>query len=560
MWTTSNAELIGPEFPKDAIHGVQRDIPDVHVYYQWLLNVESGVKYSHYDLLLPANSDSAGDRVIELPKVVPFHDGKEQVKSTSINPFFDPATYRNRTFQFPELKEKLVPSEDPDSFMQPMIGSAMQGFFDLTQYDGKNYKFPPFKGTGRVEAISHLSKDRFQVMFNIPSQPEAPVTSSAANHSVECEPGPQSLEVALLPKDVLDPADLVEKAEKLESASCEEANPAIEALTVPESNPEEERLLRLFQPILQGKISSMDDDESNHDTIHSHGEVLPEQAVLEEDVPQSAAEDMLPAVGAGHDREQAESEALVPVEVSQGIVPRSENQALVPVEDDPEYEAADSSKSLAMRVPNEMLDAMFNSPSTYAVFKWQHKLVANTKICFVGADEAGKVIATARLSGIDTIDSNAGLRLHAVFQDASRLQKDTWRSFVVQERKKLYVWNFRDLKKLDVPLELPPFRGRSLWVALPELKPYVDRRLPGMDLCETCEYFINRLSDNEFEKLGERLRALHGRTVSIGSTCSGSDICVPVMQATLEKLNEVFKVSSQHWLCESKVICFKETF
>ena len=89
---------------------------------------------------------------------------------------------------------------------------------------------------------------------------------------------------------------------------------------------------------------------------------------------------------------------------------------------------------------------------------------------------------------------------------------------------------------------LPPFRGRSSWVKLGELARYQDQDVPGLDLQETCKFFVNRLSSQDRQKLGERLQSLDGCEVVIGSTCSGTDICVSIMQATMQKLSQMFEV------------------
>ena len=119
-------------------------------------------------------------------------------------------------------------------------------------------------------------------------------------------------------------------------------------------------------------------------------------------------------------------------------------------------------------------------------------------------------------------------------------------AFQLVAKQKLVCLELPRLEESQYSFELPLFRGRSIWVSLSELKPHVETPIPGMDLRETCEFFLNRLPPNDYEKLGDRLRALDGCSISVGSTCSGTDICVGMMKATIAKLNEVFNASRHH--------------
>lgn len=42
----------GEHMLQDAVHGIDRYPPDVHVYYSWHTNPDSGIKYSRYECLL----------------------------------------------------------------------------------------------------------------------------------------------------------------------------------------------------------------------------------------------------------------------------------------------------------------------------------------------------------------------------------------------------------------------------------------------------------------------------------------------------------------------------
>ena len=332
------------------------------------------------------------------------------------------------------------------------------------------------------------------------------------------------------------PGVVSEKLDNTEALTDEcslQENPSADTSTAGE-----QFLFRLFQPLLNGSIVPR--DEEPYDNTSSACEDCEVEAHSPShknttDVEQKPLE-------MEKQCSQVEPLAMVPVEKDQqNCESKLEPLAMVQVEKDQQK----SDLCFAMRLSGDIVDTMLKSNTAYCVFKWKHNLRAKTKICFVQAED-GKVIATAHVSCIDSIESPRDLRAHQAFQDATAEQRDSWRTFVAQKKKKLHVWNFYGLQRLDVPLELPPSRGRSMWISLHDLRPFVDKAIPGMDLHETCDFFIKRLSDFDSNKLGERIRALDGKTITIGSTCSGTDICVSVMKATMAKLNEVFGVSGLH--------------
>ena len=64
----------GMQIQKDAIYGVNRK-PDVHVLYSWLRNPESGVYYSHFDILIAATeADLSNRNALWITPEVPFQE------------------------------------------------------------------------------------------------------------------------------------------------------------------------------------------------------------------------------------------------------------------------------------------------------------------------------------------------------------------------------------------------------------------------------------------------------------------------------------------------------
>ena len=65
----------GEHMLQDAVHGIDRYPPDVHVYYSWHTNPDSGIKYSHHEFLLQckgSNVENAAGEILSLPIKVPF--------------------------------------------------------------------------------------------------------------------------------------------------------------------------------------------------------------------------------------------------------------------------------------------------------------------------------------------------------------------------------------------------------------------------------------------------------------------------------------------------------
>lgn len=58
------------------------------------------------------------------------------------------------------------------------------------------------------------------------------------------------------------------------------------------------------------------------------------------------------------------------------------------------------------------------------------------------------------------------------------------------------------------------------------------------DLYETAAFFVSKVSPEHQESLLTLGKSLRGRIVRVGTTCSGSDICIPVLAKTLEYLCE----------------------
>ena len=201
--------------------------------------------------------------------------------------------------------------------------------------------------------------------------------------------------------------------------------------------------------------------------------------------------------------------------------------------------------SYALRLPSKVIDDIYKtrtSSGSCVVFKWKHNLRPDTPVCFVEACQAGKVVAKAVLRDITVLSTFKELRGHRAFKNADTFTQQVWRKHIAESSKVLYVWNFYDLCKLKVPLKCDRTRGRSMYLCLDKLERHRATKV-GLDLRDTCDFFLHRLSKQHKRQLKELCKKLDKKVVTIGSTCSGTDVCVNVVKATFERLSREFGAS-----------------
>ena len=207
---------------------------------------------------------------------------------------------------------------------------------------------------------------------------------------------------------------------------------------------------------------------------------------------------------------------------------------------------APDTECFVLKLPGDVLQSLLNTTSgqrASILLQWQHRLPRDTMICLMEIGQQGKILGRASLYDIGNIQTFSSLRALSEFKTATDLQKQAWRRRVVQDKKPIFRWVFADFLKYELPLQVNSFRGKTMWTTMGQLQPHVATDLPSPDLQQTCEYFVQRLSKTKKTLLRTRLAALDGCTVSIGSTCSGTDICVSIMQCTMAALNKMFNVA-----------------
>lgn len=181
-----------------------------------------------------------------------------------------------------------------------------------------------------------------------------------------------------------------------------------------------------------------------------------------------------------------------------------------------------------------------------AIFTWHSKIPAGTTVCVVETGQQGRVACLATLSSIQCLNNFAQLRASKSFMDANNMQRQTWRNRIVEENKILYEWTFSKLLVPDVPMQAPVNNARNYWIEGNELQRSSTLILPDMNLRSTAAYFVGRLSLKDRELLQATMKALHSKTITYGSTCSGTDVCICVMKATFAELCKIFEAIWWH--------------
>ena len=109
--------------------------------------------------------------------------------------------------------------------------------------------------------------------------------------------------------------------------------------------------------------------------------------------------------------------------------------------------------------------------------------------------------------------------------------------------KRLFHWNLKSIDMVEEESEVRPLRPKHSGHQ-PFRRPTSDFKYtparPPANLClkETARYFMETSGDSYIRPLLENLRSLKGKTIRVGTACSGTDICVTVLKQTLEFFNE----------------------
>lgn len=122
--------------------------------------------------------------------------------------------------------------------------------------------------------------------------------------------------------------------------------------------------------------------------------------------------------------------------------------------------------------------------------------------------------------------------------------KQQW-SDLKSKGKEVYFWTFKELDSFDKPhmvrfLDLAPrFRNRTFKIRRETLaSTRVGKHPSKLCLVETASFFFQQLPALEQESIVQTLRLIRDGTIRIGTTCSGTDICVASLQSICKFLNK----------------------
>ncbi|CAK9062399.1 unnamed protein product [Durusdinium trenchii] len=203
--------------------------------------------------------------------------------------------------------------------------------------------------------------------------------------------------------------------------------------------------------------------------------------------------------------------------------------------------ASANEQFVVVRLATEYLEQFISLGSW--IFAWQPKKAMRTesaKACIVDT-ASGLIIATAKLSVISPVSSFVQLRSCRPFQAAGHLQKNTWRNRITSGNS-LFEWTITEIDRFSDSMVVETGAGRTAYVSARDFRSAAPS-LQALTLKSSAEYFVGRLSVRDRQLLRENLQSLHGKRLTFGSTCSGTDIIVPVMKQTISVLCKLFNVS-----------------
>lgn len=143
-----------------------------------------------------------------------------------------------------------------------------------------------------------------------------------------------------------------------------------------------------------------------------------------------------------------------------------------------------------------------------------------------------KVGSCTRVQNLRTVSLPSGLYTKG---DLERMKRS----------KVVYQWHFEEMLLLDPPHVLrfldvaPRFRNRTFTCTKKQLfeSNHSDMAPTAMCFTQTAKFFVSQMSETMRKDLADTVHLLDQQEIRIGTTCSGSDIIVPVIGKTIDFLN-----------------------
>ena len=130
------------------------------------------------------------------------------------------------------------------------------------------------------------------------------------------------------------------------------------------------------------------------------------------------------------------------------------------------------------------------------------------------------------------------------------LEMAAWRS-KMQQGNKVFVWHLTAVQVLPQPRNVKflggKFRNRHFVCKADQLLSGIDIDMPRPSLFSTSGFFLKLLPLKFYENVRKVAESWDGHTFRMGTTCSGSDVCVTAARSLVQQINEEFGVSAPHF-------------
>ena len=120
----------------------------------------------------------------------------------------------------------------------------------------------------------------------------------------------------------------------------------------------------------------------------------------------------------------------------------------------------------------------------------------------------------------------------------------------IKSGKTVVKWKLSEIDEIDTPVQVKfptaKFKPRHFFCTREQLGQGFTIDVPPPSLFETPNFFLSLLSPQRRHHLARTARSLHGRTLRVGTACSGTDICVVALKGLIDVMNNVFNAFRQH--------------
>ena len=177
------------------------------------------------------------------------------------------------------------------------------------------------------------------------------------------------------------------------------------------------------------------------------------------------------------------------------------------------------------------------------------KYTAGGEMLLVQTRTDGRVAIKASLVQRKRLTSTSELSNTAAYKQATEPEQKAWKARMHQHLA-VYICQLKNLRAPAGNLRLRCGHGCRKTVAVGsdvlEEEATPEAEIPTLSLRETARFFLQRLSEADRGKLSATIKGLNGCQIKLGSTCSGTDVCVNVFRHTLQFLAEQHQATIEH--------------